>query len=57
VFGIERAFFASNFPMDRASAPASHIFGAYIRLAREIGEHAPRALLRDNALRFYGIQI
>jgi predicted TIM-barrel fold metal-dependent hydrolase len=55
VFGIERAFFASNFPMDKASAPASHIFGAYIRLARELGEHAPRALLRDNALRFYQI--
>jgi predicted TIM-barrel fold metal-dependent hydrolase len=55
VVGIERAFFASNFPMDKASAPASHIFGAYIRLARELGEHAPRALLRDNALCFYGI--
>jgi predicted TIM-barrel fold metal-dependent hydrolase len=55
VFGVERAFFASNFPMDKASAPGSHIFGAYIRLARELGEHAPRALLRDNALQFYGV--
>jgi predicted TIM-barrel fold metal-dependent hydrolase len=55
VFGVERAFFASNFPMDKVSAPGSHIFGAYIHLARELGEHAPRALLRDNALRFYSI--
>ena len=55
VFGIERAFFASNFPMDRASAPMTHIFGAYIRLARELGDAAPRALLRDNALRFYSV--
>lgn len=54
VFGVERAFFASNFPMDKPSAPYSHIYGAYIRLAKELDGNAPRALLRDNALRFYG---
>lgn len=55
LFGVERAFFASNFPMDKVSAPGSSIFGAYIQLARELGADAPRKLLRDNALRFYGI--
>ena len=55
VFGLERAFFASNFPMDKASAPLSHLFGAYERLARERDPHALRALFRDNARRFYGI--
>lgn len=53
VFGIERAFFASNFPMDKPSAPLGHFFGAYLKLAKEIGLAAPRALLRENALRFY----
>ncbi len=53
VFGTERAFFASNFPMDKPSAPLGHFFDAYARLATEVGPAAPRALLRDNALRFY----
>jgi L-fuconolactonase len=54
VFGVERAFFASNFPMDKASAPLSHLVGAYVRLARERDPAALRALFRDNARRFYG---
>jgi predicted TIM-barrel fold metal-dependent hydrolase len=54
VFGIDRAFFASNFPIDKPSAPYGHIYGAYIRLAKELGAHALRPLLRENALRFYG---
>jgi predicted TIM-barrel fold metal-dependent hydrolase len=54
-FGVERCFFASNFPMDKVSAPYTHIFEAYARLAAERGEQAPRTLLRDNALRFYGV--
>ena len=53
VFGIERAFFASNFPIDRPSAPLGHFFGAYLKLAQELGPAAPRALLRENALSFY----
>jgi predicted TIM-barrel fold metal-dependent hydrolase len=55
VFGVERCFFASNFPMDKASAPFERLFEVYRRLAEERGEHAPRALLRENALRFYGV--
>ena len=53
VFGTERAFFASNFPMDKPSAPLGHFFGAYLKLAKELGPSAPRQLLRENALRFY----
>ena len=56
VFGVERSFFASNFPMDRPSAPYERIFEAYLRCAQERGPSAPRVLLRDNALRFYGIE-
>ena len=55
VFGVERGFFASNFPMDRVSAPWDRLFSAYLAIAKERGPAAPRALLRDNALRFYGI--
>jgi predicted TIM-barrel fold metal-dependent hydrolase len=55
VFGVERCFFASNFPMDKAGAPFARLFAAYAELARELGPGAPRALLRDNALRFYAV--
>ena len=53
VFGTGRAFFASNFPMDKPSAPLGRLFGAYAKLAKECGPGVPRLLLRENALRFY----
>jgi len=53
VFGTGRAFFASNFPMDKPSAPLGRVFGAYAKLAKECGPGVPRLLLRENALRFY----
>jgi predicted TIM-barrel fold metal-dependent hydrolase len=55
VFGVERCFFASNFPMDKPSAPYERLFEVYRRIAQERGEQAPRALLRENALRFYAV--
>lgn len=55
VFGVDRCFFASNFPMDKASAPFARLFAAYVELARERGPTAPRALLRENALRTYAV--
>jgi predicted TIM-barrel fold metal-dependent hydrolase len=55
VFGVERCFFASNFPMDKASTPYDRNVEAYARLALERGPATPRALLRDNALRFYAM--
>ncbi len=53
VFGTERAFFASNFPIDKPSTTLGQLFGAYRKLAEELGPTVPRALLRENALRFY----
>ena len=41
--------------MDKVSDPYPQLFEAYAQLASERGPEAPRALLRDNALRFYGI--
>ena len=55
VFGTARCFFASNFPMDKVSAPYERHFEAFAQLAAERGPGAARALLRDNALRFYAI--
>jgi L-fuconolactonase len=55
VFGVQRCSFASNFPMDKVSAPYHRIFQAFASFAAERGAEAPRALLRDNALRFYAI--
>jgi L-fuconolactonase len=54
VFGVDRCCFASNYPMDKPSATYADLFDAYAQLAAERGKEAPRALLRDNALRFYG---
>ncbi|HEX7479382.1 MAG TPA: amidohydrolase family protein [Polyangiales bacterium] len=54
VFGVERCFFASNFPMDKVSASYVDLFDAYAQIAAERGPQALRALLRDNALKFYG---
>jgi predicted TIM-barrel fold metal-dependent hydrolase len=54
-FGVSRCCFASNFPMDKVSASGARLFEAYAQLAAERGTGAPRALLRDNALRFYRV--
>ena len=55
VFGVERCMFASNFPMDKVSAPWARVVGAMGQLTSGLEPAARRAFIHDNAARFYGI--
>jgi L-fuconolactonase len=53
VFGAERCFFASNFPMDKVSASWSAIFEAFAALVASSDRSTRLGLFHDNAARFY----
>mgnify|MGYP001275463075 CR=1 FL=1 len=55
VFGYERLIFASNFPMDKPSASLENLIEAYASVIHPHGEHALKAIFRENALKFYGL--
>lgn len=55
VFGIERLIYASNFPMDKASASMPDIITAFAQMIAPHGETALKKVFRDNALGFYRI--
>ncbi len=56
LFGVERCFFASNFPVDlRSGWPAVRLFGAFARLAEEMPEADRQRLFAGNARRAYGV--
>ena len=58
LFGVERCFFASNFPVDlRSGWPAARLFGAFARLVAERPEAYRQRLFADNAMRAYGVAI
>ena len=47
LFGVERCFFASNFPVDlRSGWPAARLFGAFARLVGEDAAGGPTAAVR-----------
>eukprot|EP00416_Gambierdiscus_australes_P030959 CAMPEP_0171085540 /NCGR_PEP_ID=MMETSP0766_2-20121228/18996_1 /TAXON_ID=439317 /ORGANISM="Gambierdiscus australes, Strain CAWD 149" /LENGTH=386 /DNA_ID=CAMNT_0011543117 /DNA_START=42 /DNA_END=1202 /DNA_ORIENTATION=+ len=55
-FGSERCFFASNFPVDKASGSFTTHWNAFKILAKKLlpgDEQAQRALFYDNAVRIY----
>jgi predicted TIM-barrel fold metal-dependent hydrolase len=54
-FGVERCLFASNFPMDKVSAPWTTIFEAFAALTASYDSAARRKLFCDNAREFYGV--
>ena len=56
LFGVERCFFASNFPVDLKSGwPAARLFGAFARLAEKLSEADRQRLFAGNAMRAYGV--
>ena len=56
LFGVERCFFASNFPVDLKSGwPAARLFGAFARLVSGMPEADRQRLFADNAMRAYGV--
>lgn len=54
VFGVERCMFASNFPMDKVSAPWATVVAAMAQLTSGLDHGSRRAFFHDNAARFYG---
>ena len=53
LFGIERAMFASNFPVDRLTASFGTIFEGFDLITREFSDAERGALFRINAQRLY----
>jgi predicted TIM-barrel fold metal-dependent hydrolase len=53
-FGPARCFFASNFPIDKVSAPWTTIYAAFAALVRSLDAPTRRGLFAENAARFYG---
>ncbi len=52
-FGVERAVFESNFPVDRTSCSYGVLWNAFKRIAAGCSAEEKAALFRENALRFY----
>lgn len=53
VFGVERAMFASNFPVDRLCGSYDAIIGGFKRLVTDLPITAQRQLFHDTAQRLY----
>ncbi|HEY6024824.1 MAG TPA: amidohydrolase family protein [Pseudolabrys sp.] len=53
IFGIERTIYGSNFPLEKLHASYAEFFGIYRAVLAEYTEAEQRAVLYDNAARFY----
>jgi predicted TIM-barrel fold metal-dependent hydrolase len=53
LFGVERAMFASNFPVDGLVASFDTIYGGFTALVKDFSSPDRRRLFHDNAVRFY----
>ena len=54
-FGVARAMFASNFPVDGLCASFDTIFGGFREIVADFTASEQRALFHDNAVRIYAI--
>jgi predicted TIM-barrel fold metal-dependent hydrolase len=54
-FGVERAMFASNFPVDRLYSRYAALWDAYAHIVADMAPHEHDALFRANAERIYRI--
>ncbi|MBT0566237.1 amidohydrolase [Williamsia sp. CHRR-6] len=55
VFGPDRIVFGSNFPIDKANASMVMLVGSVLDVTGSLGADLVRNILRDNAIRVYGI--
>jgi len=53
LFGIERAMFASNFPVDGLCASFSEIYSGFDEITRGFSDAERRALFYETAVRIY----
>ena len=56
-FGVDRCFFASNFPVDAVSCSYVVMWNAFKKLCGRYTAAERRKLLRDNAIAVYGLQL
>jgi predicted TIM-barrel fold metal-dependent hydrolase len=52
-FGVDRAMFASNFPVDKIHGPFDAHFAAYDSIAKDFSASERAKLFADNAARLY----
>ncbi len=53
IFGIERAVYGSNFPLEKLHASYTDFLAIYRKVLSEYTEAEQRAVLHDNAVKFY----
>jgi len=53
IFGIERTIYGSNFPLEKLHMSYADFFGIYRKVLAEYTESQQRAVLHDNAAKFY----
>jgi len=56
IFGVARAMFASNFPVDGLCAAFDEIYSGFREIAGSFSAMEQRALFHDNALRIYAME-
>jgi predicted TIM-barrel fold metal-dependent hydrolase len=56
IFGVQRAMFASNFPVDGLCASFEEVFSGFREIARQFSALEQRALFHDNAIRIYAME-
>lgn len=56
LFGVQRAMFASNFPVDSLRATFSEIYSGFDEITRGFSAAERRALFHDNAVRIYRME-
>ena len=52
-FGVERAMFGSNFPVDGIWANGSRVWNAYLAITADFSASERQRLFHDNAVKFY----
>ncbi len=53
IFGVERAIYGSNFPLEKLHASYADFFAVYRKVMSEYRESDQRKVFHDNAVRFY----
>ncbi len=53
IFGIERTIYGSNFPLEKLHASYADFLAIYRKVLSEYTEAEQRAVLHDNAPKFY----
>jgi predicted TIM-barrel fold metal-dependent hydrolase len=56
LFGVDRAMFASNFPVDGLVADFGTIYDGFRAIVRDLSPGEQRQLFRDNAIRIYRLE-